>query len=472
MENVKDSIMRSTNIDQFSRAVHKNSTLNVMLRGVGVGFSLLLTRINISYLGISIYGLWATIASVSSWANFCDLGISNGLRNKLAKAVADGDEKSQNDLIASAVLVLSKISIVLYVVLSVVSELLFFLGIIQSSLRAPMYITNFFFCVSLVLGISRSIAYSYQRSWLASLAQTSTTILQIIGVALLLAISVHPNLIAFACINGVASILGNLIIILILKKGSGLSFVTTNPIEASRGNEIIDIGVRFFVLQLCGLILYATDNVIINKLFDSGQVTKYSVITSVYTTGGQFFSLLLVSLWSAVTYASVKQEYNWIIKEINTLKRLWVVFACGVIVVSALFNNIVDIWLGESILHYDFGLIGVFAVYSLLNAFGSIYVNVANGLGRVKQQMIMAVIGAIVNIPLSIFLASSCGLGLTGIKLATLLCSGVVWVVLPIDVTQYLKKMKNLTKTQNSNIGKDGTRKDILPRCAQEEECK
>ena len=79
-------------------------------------------------------------------------------------------------------------------------------------------------------------------------------------------------------------------------------------------------------------------------------------------------------------------------------------------------------------------------MFSVFQTFGSIYVNVANGLGRIKLQIICSVIGAIVNIPLSIFFAKGLGLGLVGIKLATIICCFGSMFLVPIDIIRYLKK--------------------------------
>ena len=88
----------SKKIDQFSKEVHRNNYLNVVFRVGGIILSLLFTRYNIAYLGASLYGLWLTIASVSSWANLGNLGIGNGLRNELAKAIAQEDPEKQRNL--------------------------------------------------------------------------------------------------------------------------------------------------------------------------------------------------------------------------------------------------------------------------------------------------------------------------------------------------------------------------------------
>lgn len=133
-------------------------------------------------------------------------------------------------------------------------------------------------------------------------------------------------------------------------------------------HAILNVGMYFFVLQVCCLILYATDNIIINKLFDSASVAKYSVITTVYNTGDSLFSLLLISLWSAVTYVAEKQNYSWIRNEINTLLRMWGIFSIGVIIVSVFFNIIIQIWLGDSGFYYEPRLVLVFALFTICNS--------------------------------------------------------------------------------------------------------
>lgn len=426
----------------FSKKIHRNSYANVALRILSIIGGLILFKLNIAYLGVSLYGLWATIASVSSWANIADLGISNGLRNELTKSIASNDSKKQKSLIRTAVIMLSGLSLIILLVLTGITELFFLLNIMDSVLRYPMYITNVFFCLSFVMGISRTIAYSYQYSWLASFAQTCTVIMQIIGVVILLSLSIAPNLILFAIVNGLGTILGNLIIIIVLfgyvkkciPKGGHGCFVK------SYQKDILNVGFVFFLLQLSGLILYATDNVIINKLFNSVFVTKYNVITTIYNTICSLFALLLISLWSAVTYAAEKNEFSWIRTEISRLKKIWLGFATFVLAVSVLFNQIVAIWLGPEAMHYEVELIVLFAVYSLINSFGSIYINVANGLGRLKLQIVFSISGAVINIPLSIFLASTCGLGLLGIKMATLLCCIWAWTLVPYDISKFIKQ--------------------------------
>jgi len=430
----------SENLDKFTKEVHHNNYLNVIWRVGGILLSLLFTRYNIAYLGASLYGLWLTIASVTSWANLGNLGIGNGLRNELAKAIAQEDAEKQRNLIWTAVSLLSKLSVAIFVILTIVCEILFSTDIIDASLRVPMYITNVFFCISFILGICRSVALSYQLSWLTTFSQTLVIVFNLAAVLVLMFLKVSPNLIVYAIMMGVGTLLGNILIIFNLKKkiDEQLQGNYRGYYKSQHKNAIFNVGLQFFVLQISCIILYSTDNVIINKLFDSVQVTKYSVIHSVYYTGEGLFGIFLVSLWSAVTFASEKGEFKWVKKEIRNLLKIWGLYSVGVIGVSILFNFIVKIWLGDGAMYYEPSLVAMFAIYTILTQFGAIYVNVTNGLGRIKLQMICSVIGAILNIPLSIFLAATCGMGLKGIILATLICCIGSWVLVPFDIIKLL----------------------------------
>ena len=430
------------NLEKFTKEVHKNNYFNILYRVLGIVLSLLFTRYNLAYLGASLYGLWLTISSVSSWAGLGNLGIGDGLRNELAKAIAQNDAEKQRNLIWSAISMLSKLSLVIFVVITLVSEGLFITDVIDASLRIPMYITNIFFCLSFVLGICRSVALGYQLSWLTSYSQTFVVVLNLVVVLLLLVLRITPNLTVYATLMGIGSALGNVVIIFNLRKKvrEHLEGRYRGRYALEYKNAIMSVGLQFFILHVCSVIFYSTDNVIINKLFDSVQVTKYSVIRSVYLTGESLFAIFLISLWSAVTYAAEKGEYGWVKKEVRNLNLIWLLYAGGVVIVSVIFNWIIRIWLGDEAIYYEPSLVAMFAIYTILTQYGAIYVNVTNGLGRIKLQIICSVIGAVLNIPLSVFLATTCGLGLKGIILATLICCYGSWILVPIDVITLLRK--------------------------------
>ena len=421
-------------------AYKKNVVLSIAIKIGTALLSLITVNVYLGYLGSVQYGLWLTITSVASWIGMGDLGIGNGLRNELAKAYAAKDTKKQEDLIGNSLNAFVKLSCILFLILSVISEGMFLTGVLERELRVPLYITNFFTCISFVLGIFGTVAHAYQLGYLASGTALGCSLLNVFFVFMIAKLGGNASLVLFAVIMGISGILSNLILFFLLNRKTGLKIAISRNINRKIFKVVTNVGIQFFILQLCGLILYSTDNVIINNLFGGEEVTRYSIITRVYNTGDNLFSILLVSLWSATTYQYSLGNYTWIENKIKQLLLYWLGYSVGVVIVSIGFNRIVQIWLGENAMIYDPRMILVFAVCSIAGMFGSIYVNVCNGIGIIRLQMIMSAIEAVINIPLSVFLAQNMGLGIMGVKIATLICCTGANVVMPVYITRFLKK--------------------------------
>lgn len=425
--------------DDIGIQYKKNIIFSLIVKGFSVLLGLVIVNIYLQYLGNTNYGLWITISSIASWVAMGDLGIGNGLRNELAKAYADNNVKKQQVLISTAIIVLLKVSVIILFILSVISEILIITGVLEIGVRASLYITNLFMCINFVLGIFVSISHAYQLSYYSSFSQLLYSGLSIIMVLILVLGGIKSNLTIFAVINGSCNTLAHIFLIKsVLKKIKlKIDLKTTNKLYVK---SIIGVGIQFFVLQLCGLILYSTDNVIIKALFGSEEVTKYAIITKIFSTGEMIFSIFLVSLWSGVTYQYSLKNYTWIMDKIKQLLKVWTLFVLGTVVISFLFNILIKIWLGEQVEEYSWRIIALFAFYSSVSTFGSIFVNIANGMGVIKLQLIMVVIETLFNIPLSIYLSHTVGMGIMGVKLATLICIAGSYIIMPNYIWLHLKR--------------------------------
>lgn len=426
-----------------------NIIYNYVFRGLGLILGLVSVNINLNYLGTSLYGLWITIASVVSWMSSGDLGISNGLRNALARAYGEGDTEKQHKLVSTAVVTLSKLALILFPIILAIFEILFATNIITTKVRIPVYITSLFFCLNLVLGISQSIAQSFQESWLGTMGSCLGQALSICFVILLTTFDFPSDLILFSIAHGISILIPNVVLILLLRKYGFYNIPILEihkDFSKSLRGTILNVGMQFFCLQLCAVVLNTTDNVIINYLFGSELVTKYEIINKVYTTGTSLFSILLIALWSAVTFHMARKEYQWIEKNIRMLLGLWIVFSIGVVFVTINFNLLVKLWLGSDAVTYEPELVWLFGIYCIVNAFSSIFVYVINGIGEVKLQLVLGIVGAVLNIPLSIIFATKCGMGLFGVKFATFISVVICAIAMPIQVAYILQREKKKIK--------------------------
>jgi O-antigen/teichoic acid export membrane protein len=199
----------------------------------------------------------------------------------------------------------------------------------------------------------------------------------------------------------------------------------------------MNLGVKFFFLQIVALIIFSSSNIIIAQLFAPEDVVPYSIAFKYYNLVTMLFSMVLTPFWSAYTDAYTRGDHIWIRRTIDVLKRAWLVAAAVVIVMSVFANDFYRFWVGSDIvIPLEMSL--VMGVYVLIIAWSNIYANFINGTGKVRLQMYFAAgIGA-VNIPLAVALASYSGLGIVGVVLAPCLCLLPGCFVWPVQVRRIL----------------------------------
>lgn len=72
----------------LSQTVKRNIIMSIGIKTVGVFVSLFIVPITLGYLSEEEYGIWLTLSSMLAWIVFFDIGLTNGLRNKLTEALA------------------------------------------------------------------------------------------------------------------------------------------------------------------------------------------------------------------------------------------------------------------------------------------------------------------------------------------------------------------------------------------------
>lgn len=75
-----------------SARIKKSIVASGSVKGASVLINLALVSVTLSILSAERYGVWITLSSVIAWFNFMDIGLGNGLRNKFAEALAEGDQ--------------------------------------------------------------------------------------------------------------------------------------------------------------------------------------------------------------------------------------------------------------------------------------------------------------------------------------------------------------------------------------------
>eukprot|EP00825_Cyclidium_porcatum_P025273 TRINITY_DN27521_c0_g1_i1.p3 TRINITY_DN27521_c0_g1~~TRINITY_DN27521_c0_g1_i1.p3 ORF type:complete len:159 (+),score=3.87 TRINITY_DN27521_c0_g1_i1:415-891(+) len=122
--------------------------------------------------------------------------------------------------------------------------------------------------------------------------------------------------------------------------------------------------------------------------------------------------------WSAFTEAWVLKDMAWIKSTVNKLRIIWII-TVGICLIMLLLSNVLyKAWVGNDIIVPNSVSICV-AFYVIVNAWNAIYSQFLNGIGRIRLQLYVAVIGSAINIPLALTLGKN--LGVYGIVLSSII---------------------------------------------------
>jgi len=412
---------------------------NMLLKPIGYVLNLAYTPLLLSYLGDEKYGLWATILSIIAWVNFCDIGIGNGLRNLLTAELEKKDFLEARKSISTAYVVLSIISTMVVILLTIFSLTFNWHESMNTNyeISGVMIISFAGIAINFVLGIGKTVLYSLQLSEQIPLLNLLATVIQLVGIIWLKTVS-EGNLVYVAIVFGLSSsivYLGNDIQLARKYKFCKFSiyFFDRNKVKL-----LSNAGIIFLILQLGGIAMTSTDNILVIKLFGAIEVTPYSSATRLFAAIEALYIALIAPIWTSTSVAMFKKDYAWILSITKKLLVIVTLFGSGMIIIFFFYESIAALWLQKT-LFYERGLLLCTLLATIFEMLTATFSSLLNGMGIIKSQAIVAIIQVILNIPLSVFLAVTFGMKSTGIKLATMLLmifSSIVYCIILLKAIQ------------------------------------
>ena len=421
-------------------SIAKNMAISTICKPISMIISYIYVPIVLNYLGVEKYGVWATILTILSWIGYFDIGIGNGLRNKLTESLSKKDGQSRK-LVSSAYAFIAVLMIVVSIVFSIVASFtnwnrVFGVSDIHENLAAVVIISVCFMALNFILSICKNVLYALQKAADVSILELATQIFNMVGVLVAMQF-VKSNLFVMALIYGLSMVMVNIVASFIIYRKNSDVRPRIEEIDVKVGKSITNLGMQFFVIQICALVLFTTDSLIISYLYGAADVTPYNTVNKLFNVIIGVFSAMIAPIWSNITKLKAEKNYDEIKNLIKRIYALCGFFACGAILLMFMFKPISRLWLGQE-LNYSNGLILFGACYCIISMWTNMNGTIANGLNILKEQMAMAIVQATVNIPLSIILAEYYNLGNAGILLGTNFSLLISCIILPILIKMRL----------------------------------
>lgn len=428
-----------------TKNITEHVVVSFLYKGGSILATFLLVPLTINFLDTENYGIWLTLSSFISWFSFFDIGLGNGLRNKFAEAKANGDLTLAKAYVSAAYFTIGTVCLLLTLVFLALN---FFIdwttvfnanAVMQKDLGILMPIVFSFFCLQLVVKLITTIYTADQHHSMQGKVTFYSNALSLLAIWFMIHFA-KSSLLLFGTIFSVLPVLLlvalNVVAFSNRYKQYSPSFILWKKIYLK---DIFGLGMKFFVIQFCGIILYTSDNLIISKLFSPAAVVPYNIAYKYFSIASMGFSIIIAPYWSTITEASQKGDWEWIKRAMINLLKL-VLLTIGIIIIMTLFSNIIFLmWIGTKVV-IPISLTLFVASFFIINTIISPFTVFLNGTGKIKLQLYQAIFSASLNIPLSIYFASYLGMGPKGVILATIFCSIPGLILAPMQYYRIINK--------------------------------
>ncbi len=401
-------------------------------KGISILVSAATVPITVRYLGPESYGIWITISSTMTMFFVLDIGISSTLTNLISEAYARDDQDLAAAYFATAFWMIVGISACLGIVGWFIWPHLHWASIfhVQNTALAhdtsgAMAVAFVVFLFALPTALVSKVLGGYQELHSANLFTAGGSILSLLVV--LAVVFFHGRLPTLVAGFAGSTVIANAACMLWM---SCFRKPWMKPwprlVTKSFIGRIFHSGTQFFAIQLAGLIVFSSDNLVIAHYLSPAQVTPYSVTWRLVSYIAMAQTLFFPALWPAYAEAYASGQIAWIRTTYKRVRLITVVVLTIGCSATLLFGrSFIRLWAGPTAVP-TMSLVCLMCVWIAIYALCTNQSCLMGATRRLGKQAISSSLAATANLILSIVWVRT--LGPTGVLLATIV-SYLVFIV-------------------------------------------
>lgn len=409
--------------DSRSKKMYKNTVAMIGIRGVSMILTLISAPIMLHHVDRADYGVLLTLTSIVGWVGYMDVGLGNGLRNKLPEFLAKGDFHSAKKIVSSCYVTLAIYVALIIVIFLMVSPFVDWLGVLNSptsdagEIRGLTNVVFIAFCIQFLFGLINSILFAYQMPAFQSLFTFVGQFIALIALVIQVYVFDVTSVLQIGAVNSMIPplvlFLGSIGLFRTKLKEIAPSF---KLFEFKSVGSILSLGLKFFVLQMITIVLFQANSIIIARVVSPEAVVEYNLAFKYVSLLTMIFTIVITPVWSATTDAYVRKDFAWINKTISLSRKVCIAsIFIGVLMVLAS-KFVYGIWLGKGTIDINCSTTSLILLYTSFEMLYKVYGTIINGTGKVFAQIILTGVIAIIYIPLAILLGKL--FGLSGVLIA------------------------------------------------------
>lgn len=427
--------------DIRSNKIYKNVALSFLLKFIATIIMFVMVPLTLTCLGTYQNGVWLTISSLLIWIDQMDIGLGNGLRNKLSISIAHHDIEEARKMISSCMAMLTCIIILLAILLLLliqITDVYTFFNVQPEripTLRAALQAAVIFVCITFIFKLINNVYMGMQ-------IPSASNLIIVLGQGLalfftwLLLLTRHATFLNVVIVNTAAPLLIYMLAYPItFFKVFPLLRPSVSLINLRSALSLGNLGVRFFWLQIAGVIQMMTANILISKFFSPEIVTPYQIAYRYFSLVLAAFTVICMPFWNATTDAYERNDMQWIRKADKRMGYVVILLGLCIVLMVAVSPLIYNLWIGNKC-EMPFGITIIVAIYTFIIIASNRYSYFLNGIGALRLQMYMTVT-VLFFIPLA-WLASHLTHDINYFLAVMCLCIAPSWIVNKIQFNKIL----------------------------------
>lgn len=418
-------IIKKYNSDR-SKKTNFNTFLSLFFRGASILLSFILIPLTLKYIKPDVYGVWLTLTSLVGWIAMFDIGIANGLKNKLSESLAAKKYNKAKTLVSTSYLIITLIAIFLILVYFIINQIISWQYVFNSpfipeyELRKVVNIVAIFFLLKFVADIINVVSAAFQMVAVSSFLLFLSNLGLTISVWILSKTSESDMILLAFLLSSIPFLISLIASIILYSTNFKIVKPSLKYINLKESKGVFSLGWQFFVLQIVVVVIFQSDNILISHFFDSKEVTNFNVAYKYYSILAIVFSILITPYWTAFNEAYFKKEISWIKISIKKLIKYFFVTLIISVFMIIVSSNFFNYWVGDGI-KISLELSISLCFYIAIMNWSSIFSNFLNGIGKIRLQITFAPLVGFINILLSLLFVKVFNFNITAIPIANAL---------------------------------------------------
>lgn len=416
------------------RRVLMASATALLAKIVSAATALLSLPLTLGYLGTERFGMWATISSAILVFNLADLGIGNGMLNRVSAAYARGDHEDIRRVTANAVALLLAIALGIITTMAVLYPFvpwhaLFNVQSAQARAEAGPAVALFvvFWSLRLPLSIVQRVQFGIQRGHLSNAWDIAASIASLVAIVIATRFDagVYWLVAAFAGVPAL-TLLANWAVFY----GYQQPALRPNLLSAhiTDALPVVKAGLLILTLQMSSALVVAADSFVIAQVLGAEAVAGFAVVEKMFSLIPVFVMVVAHSMWPAFAEASTRGDTAWIRRSLIRVLTYALVVSTSLSIFLVFFGaDIIAIWIRKAV-EPSAMLLVAFAIWKVLECLGSTSSIYLNARDKLRQQLLPALLFCGSAIALKFWLVAR--LGVSGAIWATI-AAFAVFIVLP-----------------------------------------